>query len=521
MRQKGWSISSLGIAFSGIIILSSALLCEFGCPGVPAPPPTAEGVTEGDAQQLIADGFNTVNRDLALWNIQPGLGTVMIEYGKRFTLLKFAADAGDWGMAQYQFKEALEIQEVGETTRPANADLLKNFEHTYLDAVSAAIENQDATAFNTAYTQAIPGCNACHVATGHEYVVIQPALTQPEDFLLLSASDKQTAPAPSPATPPTPGGSTPLAWTELSQLVDDAFNAVDRQLALWNIQPGLGTVMMEYGKRFALVKFAADAGDWGMAQYQLKEAVEIQEVGETTRPARAALLKSFEQTYLDPLSAAIENQDATAFNTAFTQAIAGCNACHTAAGFSFVRVQSPPTQPEAFLVLGATDATTATTTPPSTPTPPTFPPGLPTATDATALIEDRLNTLDRSLALWNIQPGLGTVMMEYGHRFALIGLAADAGNWGMAAYQLKEALEIQEVGETTRPANADLLKSFEHTYLDAVSAAIDAQDAAAFTTAYTQAIPGCNACHVATGHAYVVVQKAPQSPADFLKLGGG
>ncbi|MBI1827526.1 MAG: hypothetical protein HY287_17940 [Planctomycetes bacterium] len=509
------SFSRVACAF---VVTGAAALSIGGCP--PTTPPGGgggTGVTQAQVDQLIADNFNAVNRDLALWNIQPGLGTVMIEYGKRFALLKFAADSGDWGMAQYQLKEAIEIQEVGETTRPANAALLKNFEDTNLAPLSAAIQAKDATAFNTAFTQAIAGCNACHVATGHDYVVIQPPTVQPEDFLLLAASDTQTSSPSTPTTPPTPG-TTPLSWAELTQTVDDVFNTVDRNLALWNIQPGLGTVMMEYGKRLALIKFAADAGDWGMAQYQLKEAIEIQEVGETTRPARAPLLKNFEQTYLDPLSTAINAQDSTAFGTAYTQAISGCNACHVATGFSFVRFQSPPTQPQTFLVLGPSDVTPPSTTPPSTPATPTFPSGNPTEADATTLIQDKLNTLDRDLALWNIQPGLGTVMQEYGHRFALTSLAADAGNWGMAAYQLKEAIEIQEVGETTRPARADLLKNFEHTNLDPLSAAITAQDTAAFHTAYTQAIAGCNACHVSTGFSFVVVQNPPDSPADFLKL---
>ncbi len=43
-----------------------------------------EGVTALEVQQLITDTFAVSNRDLTLWDIQPGLGTVMIEYGKRF-----------------------------------------------------------------------------------------------------------------------------------------------------------------------------------------------------------------------------------------------------------------------------------------------------------------------------------------------------------------------------------------------------------------------------------------------------
>jgi len=85
---------------------------------------------------------------------------------------------------------------------------------------------------------------------------------------------------------------------------------------------------------------------------------------------------------------------------------------------------------------------------------------------ATAQTSRKLNTVDTNEALWAIQPGLGTVMIEYGTRFNNVWWAADGGNWDMVNYQLKEMTEIQEVGETTRPARAEALKKFETDYLD-------------------------------------------------------
>jgi len=59
-------------------------------------------------------------------------------------------------------------------------------------------------------------------------------------------------------------------------------------------------------------------------------------------------------------------------------------------------------------------------------------------------VDEKLKTLT------NIQPGLGTVMVEYANRYTNMYYAAKGGNWDLAAYQLKETREIQEVGETTR-----------------------------------------------------------------------
>jgi hypothetical protein len=114
------------------------------------------------------------------------------------------------------------------------------------------------------------------------------------------------------------------------------------------IQPGLGTVMIEYGHRMSAVWFAGQAGNWDMAKYQIIEMREIQEVGETTRPARANALKSFESSFLDPLDDAVAAKDKTKFESAYNAAIQGCNSCHgsqTSAdfpqSFKFVKVQTP------------------------------------------------------------------------------------------------------------------------------------------------------------------------------------
>jgi len=126
----------------------------------------------GFAAEKARDIYNGTleQRVDALASIQPGLGTVMIEYGNRFTDAYFAAKGGNWGLAQYQIKEATEIQEVGEITRPGKAGLLKGFEHTYLDPLMEAIEAQDWTLFQERFDAAVNGCNGCHAATGHPYI---------------------------------------------------------------------------------------------------------------------------------------------------------------------------------------------------------------------------------------------------------------------------------------------------------------------------------------------------------------
>lgn len=144
------------------------------------------------------------------------------------------------------------------------------------------------------------------------------------------------------------------------------------------------------------------------------------------------------------------------------------------------------------------------------------------AADVKNLVNDKFNTVNRKLALWNIQPGLDTVMIEYGNRLARLWFAATADNWDMAKYQLDEMIEIQEVGETTRPKRAAPLKAFEDGYLKALDAAVLAQDKGQATDALNNAITGCNACHAAStgtnwsSYAYVQIQLPQTDPADYL-----
>lgn len=123
------------------------------------------------------------------------------------------------------------------------------------------------------------------------------------------------------------------------------------------------------------------------------------------------------------------------------------------------------------------------------------------------------NAEQKFKTLADIQPGLGTVMIEYSHRYSTMYYAAKAGNWPLAAYELKEALEIQEVGGTTRPEKADALKAFERSFLTTIDKAIKAQDFKRFDAAFKAGIQGCNACHTAQKMPFIKYQLPDNSPS--------
>ncbi len=126
-------------------------------------------------------------------------------------------------------------------------------------------------------------------------------------------------------------------------------------------------------------------------------------------------------------------------------------------------------------------------------------------------------TEEKLQKLADIQPGLGTVMMEYGARFTNAYYAAKGGNFDLAAYMIKEMKEIQEVGETTRPARAPLLKAFETNYLDKLDAAAKAKNWSQYQSLMPQVISACNQCHAKVEMAYIVY-RLPSAPPAPLKM---
>ena len=136
--------------------------------------------------------------------------------------------------------------------------------------------------------------------------------------------------------------------TWINNYGDPNFND-DKIKVLSDIQPGLGVIMQEIGRRFTAIFYAARTGNWDLANYQLKELREAQEVGEITRPKRKDALVSFEESFLGnaenpqegTLQDAINKKNFAAFNKSFKAAIGGCNGCHQSTGFPFIKYRLP------------------------------------------------------------------------------------------------------------------------------------------------------------------------------------
>ena len=101
-------------------------------------------------------------------------------------------------------------------------------------------------------------------------------------------------------------------------------------------------------------------------------------------------------------------------------------------------------------------------------------------------------------------------------RHAKLGLIGREQNWVLAGYeihQLKDALaNIAKWRPRFRNMSVpELMDTMTGEPVKAIEQAIQARDAGQFNEAYGRLTAGCNACHAALNHAFIVIQAPDQS----------
>ncbi len=123
-------------------------------------------------------------------------------------------------------------------------------------------------------------------------------------------------------------------------------------------------------------------------------------------------------------------------------------------------------------------------------------------------------TLDE---LGHVQPGMARVMPEVGARIWKCFYAGKAKNKPLAAFQLKEAVNLMEMGVLLRPKYTDNMYKFIEEQVDVVKKAIDAEDWDAFEAAFHEMIDCANAYHEVYDKPYLK-WKIPDMPPPDLDL---
>lgn len=120
---------------------------------------------------------------------------------------------------------------------------------------------------------------------------------------------------------------------------------------LVELQPGLGRLMPEIGRRYWILYYAAQGGNWELAGYQLRQIAHLFRIGATTRPKMARYLEAYQQGTLDPLASAIETRDWQTFDHLYRRGMESANQFHEVTNHPEVRWKLPG-DPPADLDLG-------------------------------------------------------------------------------------------------------------------------------------------------------------------------
>ncbi len=121
------------------------------------------------------------------------------------------------------------------------------------------------------------------------------------------------------------------------------------------MMPGMSELMLALAQRYHVMYFAAQAGNWELAAYQLRGARKVFNTAKLTRPKYAEALGKFTAEFLDPIDAAIRARDWPAFDRLARASVEAADAYHREWGYAYIRYRLPDHPPPGYLVPPPTD----------------------------------------------------------------------------------------------------------------------------------------------------------------------
>jgi len=101
----------------------------------------------------------------------PGLGEIMSLQQMRHIKLWFAGRAGNWPLADYEIGELNEGFE--DVNKLLGGDTVEKHVGSQIKALEKIIADKDRAGFPAAFDRLSAGCNGCHHALDHGFIVIQ------------------------------------------------------------------------------------------------------------------------------------------------------------------------------------------------------------------------------------------------------------------------------------------------------------------------------------------------------------
>ena len=96
----------------------------------------------------------------------------MPDFAERFHVMHRSGEAGDWAVASHELQEITRLVRLSPAIDADKGKLMEAMLAPSLEALEHAIEDGNHEKFENALTQTIDACNACHTATGSDFVQV-------------------------------------------------------------------------------------------------------------------------------------------------------------------------------------------------------------------------------------------------------------------------------------------------------------------------------------------------------------
>jgi hypothetical protein len=116
------------------------------------------------------------------------------------------------------------------------------------------------------------------------------------------------------------------------------------------LAPGLGEYMTTIQLHAGKLWFAAKAGNWELAAYELHELEETMESVKKLNVEKngvkiSNVMDAVLQTQIAQLEKSIKQKNPTEFQNAYDETLSACNGCHTESGHRFIQIVRPAGPP--------------------------------------------------------------------------------------------------------------------------------------------------------------------------------
>jgi hypothetical protein len=136
-----------------------------------AGPVSADG--DAAAAQALADRIRALEARVAALEAQRSFTSFMPDFAERFHVMHRAGEAGDWALASHELEEMKRMSDLAIGIDTKKGELMEGMMRPNFVALEAAITHGDADRFERALVTTVDSCNACHVATGSDFIEVR------------------------------------------------------------------------------------------------------------------------------------------------------------------------------------------------------------------------------------------------------------------------------------------------------------------------------------------------------------